>query len=107
MTGIENTVRTVVALLVDKQYNTIVEKSFHKRVTADEIQYEIDDYPGVISNPPDSAYNNLLMFPVEGSDSVLVDFYLWFDNNQSELMVVIEIFTNDTGVFSFWDILVP
>lgn len=102
-------VRAFVEQLVAGNYQAAVDLSFDKdRLHVEWIEREIKDYPGQITLPPDSAYQNIEVYPYEDESGYGLDFPLWFDNEKSDLEVRINaIETGGKLHFTLWDILVP
>ncbi|MGG7666646.1 DUF7668 domain-containing protein [Dyadobacter sp. BHUBP1] len=98
----------IVELLLKKKYDDLCNMSVVKRVTASMISEEINSYPGELTPPPDSSYTDFDVYPVDSSKSFIVDFFLWFDGEKSDLMINI-LFDESTPdlQFSVWDLLVP
>lgn len=103
----EEILKEVVKNLVEGNYHKVIEESKEKRGNPDDIKSEIMSYPGNISLPPDTAYEDYESYDVENKNEKIVDFYLWFDGEKSDLMIQILVYTNKKRAYSFWDILVP
>ncbi len=102
-------VRAFVEQLVAGNYQAAVNLSFDKhRLRAEWIEREVEDYPGQITLPPDSAYQNIEVFPYDDGSGYGLDFSLWFDNKKSDLEIRVNaIETGGKLHFTLWDILVP
>lgn len=100
-------IKEIINNLINKKYNYIIEKSIEKRCNADDIKAEIDDYPGSLTLPPNEAFDNFEFYEIENKNEQIVDFFLWFDDEQSDLMIQVLIYTDKINKYSFWDILVP
>lgn len=99
--------KQVVSLLIDKNYDQIIQESIEKRCNPEDIQAAIESYPGKISMPPNEAFNDFELYKVEDSDEIIIDFFLWFDNQKEDLMIKIILYLDNENKYSFWDILVP
>ena len=95
--------------LVKKLVKDVVEGKFQKlvndgRFRVGEIQdfmSMLDEYPGTLTMPPDSAYIELDM--VESvTGGVFVDFDLWYDGKKSDLTLQAVIEMSDAGQMSIY-----
>jgi hypothetical protein len=100
-------IKEIVNNLINKNYDYIIERSIEKRCNADDLKTEIDDYPGNLTLPPNEAFDNFEFYEIEDKDELIADFFLWFDNEPSDLMIQVLIYTDKINKYSFWDILVP
>jgi len=102
-------IRAFVEQLAAGDYQAVVDLSFVKdRLRAEWIEDEIKDYPGQITLPPDSAYQNIEVYPYDDGSGYGLDFPLWFDNEKSDLEIRINaVKVRDKLHFTLWDILVP
>ena len=97
---------SIVSNLITGNYAAIIDTSAVKRCSAEDISHELSTYPGVMTDPPESAYDALLVIDIDDSNEQLVHFDLWFDGEKGDLQILVLV--NETfGNYSFWDILVP
>lgn len=102
-------VRAFVEQLVSGNYQAAVDLSFDKdRLRAKWMEDEIKDYPGQITLPPDSAYQNIEVYPRDDGSGYGLDFALWFDDEKSDLEIRVDVVRIGNKLhFTLWDILVP
>ncbi|GAB2595861.1 DUF7668 domain-containing protein [Spirosoma areae] len=103
---IRQVLASIVSNLITGNYTAIMDASAIKRCSAEDISHELSTYPGVMTDPPESAYEDLLVIDIDDSNEQLVHFDLWFEGNKADLQILVLV--NETlGNYSFWDILVP
>lgn len=104
----ETPVKEFVEQLVSGNYQALIEMSFDKeRLNADDIAREIKSYPGRLTPPPASAYQNIEVIPFYDGTGYSLAFYLWRDGEQSDQEI--DILANridDKLHFTLWDVLV-
>lgn len=103
---IRQVLESIVSNLMAGNYEAIIEASAIKRCSAEDIRNELSTYPGVMTDPPVSAYEGLLVIDIEDSNEQLVHFDLWFDGDKADLQILVLV-DEILGNYSFWDILVP
>jgi len=100
-------VKEIVRHLVDRNFEWISGRDTGKRITAEQIRNEVDDYPGVMTMPPDEAFEKMRVYGITDRWRS-IDMYLWYDGSRGDLCLRMELAVRD-GVlrFSVEDILVP
>ena len=106
---IKRVLKEVVDLILNKEYEVLYAIDPIKRVTPKGLEEAINEYPGILTYPPVSAYDDFDAFQINNnSKEILIDFYLWFDNEKSELMIVVKIIEHEDGIkYALWDIYAP
>jgi len=107
--SINKILKSVVKDLLEGNYQKITDKSYEKVIKKSEwIKDEIDGYPGKLTLPPDWAFQDLNIVQVTNQNKLFLDFYLWVDNEKSDLKMKIILYPTENEVkFTFYDILVP
>lgn len=108
-------VRAVVLLLVNKQYEEIYDttdesrKEFKKGASTEFIKNVINDYPGDLTEPPTlESYLDFYLSTLEDPDEFMVDFFLWVNNEKSDLAMRLIIRTDtDEYKYCLYGILIP
>jgi len=77
-------VREVVQDLVAREFVRIAERDVLKLINSEEIRREIDDYPGILTMPPDDAFDTMEVYG-KTDEWGRVDIDLWYDNARSDL----------------------
>lgn len=80
LTGkVELTLKHVILLLADKNYEALDNLSKGVRLTANDIELAASDYSGTITMPPDSAFEDLDVIEIDNSNPIAwsVRFDLW------------------------------
>ena len=93
MNPLQNAVKKLVSLLVSGEIQEITRRGMNGRLTANEIATAISEYPGVLSNPPDEAYDEIQLYDVydEVTGSRKAEFELWYDDDVSDLTLSMDI----------------
>ena len=79
-----NVVKRVVINLVGKNYAGVVEEDSVKLIRVADIQLAIEEYPGIATVPPDSAFDKMDIYVI--NDKVIsIDMDLWYNDKQSDL----------------------
>lgn len=103
---IQNVIRSIVADLIDKSYQKVHERDYGKRLTEHEIKEGIEDYPGIMTNFPDSAFSLMRLYRNTDTNCD-IDFPLWYDHKRSDLTMVCNIkLINNEYRYTIEDILV-
>jgi len=102
-------IQQFVSLLVAEDYQAVVKMSYQKdRLQAVWIAEAIHLYPGQLTLPPATAYDTMDVYEYEDGSGYLVEFFLWVDQEPSDLMIQVEARWADNKLhYTFWDILVP
>jgi hypothetical protein len=53
-------------------------------ISAAEIQLAIEEYPGMATIPPDSAFDKMDIYAINNK-AISIDMDLWYDDKQSDL----------------------
>ena len=81
---------SIVLDLIDKNYQKLYENDYKKRLTAQEIKEGVEDYPGIITTFPESAFNLMRLYRNTDTNCD-IDFPLWYNNERSDLTMVCNI----------------
>lgn len=94
-------IKNLVELLVNSKFAEIVTRNENGRLSEDEIKVAINDYPGSITLPPDSAYDTVCVYDVydESTEARKVEFDLWYDEEISDLTLSADIHKSESGEF--------
>lgn len=79
--------KNLVTLLVNSRFGEVVNREENGRLSSEDIKNALDDYPGTITIPPDSAYQKMYIYDVydEKSEARKIEIDLWYDGNVSDL----------------------
>jgi len=103
---IHNIIRSIVAGLIDRNYEKVYENDYGKRLTAQEIKEGVEDYPGIITDFPNSAFSLMRLYRNTNTNCD-IDFPLWYDHKRSDLTMVCNIkLINNECRYTIQDILV-
>ncbi|MPY26900.1 hypothetical protein [Shewanella sp. YLB-07] len=91
----------LVMLLVNSKFAEIVARNENGRLSQAEIEEVLNDYPGSITLPPDTAYDTACVYDVydEHTEARKVEFDLWYGDEVSDLTLSADIHKNDRGGF--------
>lgn len=94
-------IKNLIILLVNSKFDEIVERNENGRLSCVDIGNAINDYPGVISLPPDSAYDAACIYGVydEEIEARKIEFDLWYDGQPSDLTLSADVRKNVHGNF--------
>lgn len=87
---IERTVRQVVSLLVDGEYEKLAWLTNNTRLRAEHIRDAVSEYPGTLVMPPESAFNRIDMIAIKGPPPPQwsIRFDLWtLEGSRSDLSI--------------------
>jgi hypothetical protein len=62
----------------------VAANDYRKRITPEEAQVAVDDYPGKMTLPPEEAYDLIDKYVISDNE-VAITFEFWYDNEKSEL----------------------
>ena len=98
---IKDLLKNLVILLVMSKYKEIIKNKENGRLTEEEIKTAINSYPGVISLPPDSAYNSINIYAIydDKTQARNIEFDLWYDNKVSDLTLEAVVYKTESGKF--------
>jgi|GEM_PF-1111162 len=100
-------VKDIVRHLVDRDLEWIARRDTVKRITAEQMRNEVDDYPGVMTMPPDEAFEKMRIYGITDQWRS-IDMYLWYDGSRGDLCLRLRLTVMPGGLgFSVEDILVP
>jgi hypothetical protein len=93
MKVIEKSVKNLVILLVNHNFSSIEKNGFLGRLTKEEVETAISEYPGKISMPPDDAYQDIVVYDIydKNNEARKVEFDLWYDGEVSDLTLSLNI----------------
>lgn len=74
----------IVQFLVQGKFEEI-SNNYIGRLSREQIEESINDYPGTITDPSKNAYKELDIVKVDNEEYYMVDFDLWFDDEESDL----------------------
>ncbi len=66
----------IVTHLIDKDYLGVVELDHKKLMTSRDIEDSILEYPGILTAPPNDAYEKIDVYIIKGNAGVTCDFNL-------------------------------
>ena len=91
--AIKDLIKNIVTLMVDSKFDEIVSRNENGRLSAVDIENVLRDYPGNISQPPESAYDNFNVYEIYDltKGARKVEFDLWYDNTRSDLTLSADI----------------
>jgi len=94
--------QNLVFLLVSSKYSEIVGRGENGRLSVDEIETAINDYPGKLTAPPNEAYDSAFVYEVydKTSEARKVEFDLWYDNEPSDLTLSVDVHKDSNGVLT-------
>lgn len=72
------------------------------RFRREEIEEIINEYGGSLTIPPESAYESLYVGQIRDTNEYLVQFDLWFDNEESDLTLMCETIVEENGQIKIW-----
>ncbi|MBN9297994.1 MAG: hypothetical protein J0I41_13355 [Filimonas sp.] len=103
---ISEVLKHLVQLLLAEDYERIYEADIEKRLTVEMIKEGIDEYAedfgGPLSEFDEDGYENAKsMFPILNGTKMVVNFYLWFDEEESDLTLSLELVKNAEGKYEF------
>ncbi len=96
---ISNVLRYIVDTLLSGRYEKLVEDDNQKLLTPDEIKMAIEEYKGVLTIPPEEAFDSFDTCEVNENEAA-IDFDLWMDHSKSDLTLSLNI-VNDNGVYRY------
>lgn len=99
--------KEIVNHLVNNNYAWVSANDHAHVFTPEEIARGVENHPGTLTMPPDSAFER--MYTCESIDSWMrIDMYLWYDGKEGDMAIKCQI-REDGGkmVFEMVDILVP
>lgn len=98
---IKQLLKNLVLLIVGAKFSEIVAREENGRLSARDIEEAIKDYPGAISVPPESAYDDAYIYDVYDADTEArkIEFDLWYDNESSDLTISVDVHKNRNGEF--------
>ena len=102
-------IQRLVDALVAEDFLQAVSYSFHpERVTAEQIEHTLLNYPGRITKPPFSAYQGIEVYEYYDGSGAMLEFFLWVDGEPSDLMIQVNAICSDgEWYYTLWDIYVP
>lgn len=98
---IEKTVRLIVSLLVNGEYEKLAKITNNTRLRAEHIRESIDEYPATLSVPPESAFDNIDVLEISGSSPKQwsVRFDLWtMEEGLSDLSAEMTLIESDDEI---------
>ncbi|MGG7666645.1 DUF7668 domain-containing protein [Dyadobacter sp. BHUBP1] len=99
---IRNLLTELINSLVAGKFLYIYTRDKNKRLSADEMKTVIYDYPGLLTHPPDTAFDNFRLYGNESDDGITIEFNLWYDNSESDLTMTMTVYSS--GEYSIEDI---
>jgi hypothetical protein len=98
---IKQLLQNLVYLLVNSKFAEIEARQENGRLSAGDIKKTLEDYPGAISFPPDSAYDSAYIYDVydQTTEARKIEFDLWYDNTVSDLTLSADVHKDATGKF--------
>lgn len=103
---IQNVIKSIVTDFIDGNYQKVHERDYGKRLTEREVKEGIEDYPGIITDFPDSAFSLMRLYRNTDTNCD-IDFPLWYDHKRSDLTMVCNVKLIDSEYrYTIEDILV-
>lgn len=101
-------VKHFVELLVAGDYQAVIEQSFHKeRLQVLWIAEAIHSYPGQLTTPPVSAYEEMDMYKYDDGSGYMLELFLGVDYEPSNLLIKVDAIQADNKLhYTLWDILI-
>lgn len=101
-------VKQIAKSLTKGDYASVINHPVGERLTTGMVNDAISEYPGKLTLPPDESYNDIEVYTIEGKSRWIAEYFLWADNEQSELMIKVVIELHEGNLTSIlWDIYVP
>ncbi|ODC02567.1 hypothetical protein BFW38_02400 [Terasakiispira papahanaumokuakeensis] len=93
--------KNLVLLIVGSRYAEIVNRGENGRLSASEMEDAINDYPGVITIPPDTAYDTAYVYDIydNNTEARKIEFDLWYDDEVSDLTLSVDVHKDEKGDF--------
>lgn len=108
------TVKWIVNLLVQREYETISKLGLEGSLSPDEIAFGVSEYPCKLITPPEDAYQELYIYEAEEEEEngflCAVEFPLWTqEEGRSDLFLLLSLYRNEGEYydFTFDDLDVP
>ena len=79
---------------VEKNYAAVVKEDSVKLIPAADIQLAIEEYPGIATMPPNSAFNKMDIYVINDKE-ISIDMDLWYDDKQSDLTLSCRLIEKD------------
>jgi hypothetical protein len=99
--------KNLIAEIVAKNYSRVVEGSKRKDLTAEILQREVEDYPGSMTMPPDSAFEIVQLHGISDEWRSIV-MHLWYDDKRGDLAISCLFTVTEQGMeYEIEDIYVP
>lgn len=98
---VKNLLKNLVTLLAHSQFTEIVARNENGRLSRIEIETALKNYPGVMTLPPEQAYESVFVYDVYDvkTEARKIEFDLWFDDEVSDLTLSADIRKNEVGIF--------
>ena len=92
--------KEIVTDLVSHNFNKIVTDKKNGRLTANEIKKAVYGYPGDLTMPPEQAFDKYQKYITDQDEVFIIEFELWYDNEPSDLTLLLEFKRNLSGNLS-------
>ena len=76
--------------IVDKQFENLYRDDYQKRMPVDAMRQCMEEYGHDFTMPPDAAFDNMQVYDISENE-VSVDCPLWFQNEGSDLTIIINL----------------
>ena len=98
---IQNLIKNLVTLMVNADYDKILIRKENGRLSKEEIETALTNYPGIITMPPDFAYSSIDIYEIydEKTQARNIEFDLWYDNKVSDLTLEAAVHKKDTDEY--------
>ncbi len=97
MKNIENVIRDIVNNLLSNESNLFFDGIYKSRVGLEDYKRVIEEYGGTLTSPPNDSFSKANVIESPDSKTFVIEYYLWIDNIESDLSIVIEININESG----------
>ncbi|WP_449580026.1 DUF7668 domain-containing protein [Pinibacter aurantiacus] len=74
----------IISIIVEKDFVTLYNNDYLKRLNVDELQSEIIEYGGGLTLPPSKAFDDFDIYQINDNE-INFDFNLWIDGEKSDL----------------------
>ncbi len=97
---ISQILRSLVHDLVLGNISLIVKDGRNGRLTEEEVVRALEEYPGKLTMPPESAFEGFDLLEIENTNPPewSIDFDLWYDDSQSDLTLIASVVKKQDGI---------
>jgi hypothetical protein len=88
---IHGIIKKCVELMVNGDFIELERANMNGRLSVEDIRFELSDYPGKLSIPPNESYKEMDIYKVHTGGWRNVNFKLWYDNQESDLTLSVRV----------------